>query len=175
MSDMKDILGRVKPVISETYVCLDGDLYPELDRAQQALDAVSGWKSKSLDDVDPRPALREQLAEVEELMRATSQRFTFRSIGDKASSDLLAAHPSPKDEDGEEKFAWDPQTYPAALVAAASVDPKMSVEEVTALFDVFNLAQRNKIFGAAYSANNHAVDVPFSSPASAPAGDTEQS
>jgi len=167
---MQDILSSTRPVKAEATICLDGELVLERDRIQAEIDNHADWEQVSLSDVDPRTALQERLADVEARMREASQTFVFRSIGAKASSDLLAAHPSPKDENGEAQYAFDPQTYPTALVAAASVEPAMSVKEAEQLFELLNLDQRNKVFGAAYGANNRSVDVPFSLPASETTG-----
>ena len=167
---MQEILASTRPVKAEATICLDGELVLERDRLQAEINRHAGWESSSLSDTDPRTPLLEQLADVEARMREASQRFVFRSIGGVASSDLLAAHPSPKGDDGEDLYAFDPKTYPAALVAAASVDPVISVEEAEQLFDLLNLDQRNKLFNAAYTANNRSVDVPISLPASEPTG-----
>lgn len=173
MSDIKDILNKVKPVQAQARVCLDGDLFALREQITEQLDGLDGWESASLSDVDPRTALKDQLATVEQKMRDATQMFTFKSIGDKASSDLLAKHPSPKDDKGEDKYAFDPVTYPVALVAAASVDPLMSTEDAEALFDILNLTQRNQLFNAAYSANTRGLDIPFLPPASEQAGSTD--
>lgn len=173
MSNIKDILKVAKPVGAEARICLDGSLFADRDRILEELDALDGWESKSLSDIDPRAALKDRLAGVEQKMRDARQTFTFKSIGDKASSDLLAQHPSPKNDKGEDRYAFDPSTYPVALVAAASVDPLMSLEDAEALFDILNLAQRNTLFNAAYGANTRGLDIPFLPPASEPAGSTE--
>ena len=173
MSDIKDILKKVKPVQAEARICLDGELFRDRDRVQEEIDALLGWESSSLSDVDPRPKAKAILAAIEQKMRDTQQTFTFKSIGDKASSDLLAKHPSPQNDKGEDKYAFDPNTYPVALVAVASVDPLMSLEDAEALFDILNLAQRNQLFNAAFSANSRGLDLPFLPPASEPAGSTE--
>jgi hypothetical protein len=173
MSDIKAILKKVKPVQAEAKICLDGELFRDRDRVQEELDALDGWESTSLSDVDPRTKAQAILAAIEQKMRDETQTFTFKSIGDKASSDLLAQHPSPKNDKGEDKYAFDPATYPVALVAAASVDPLMSPEDAEALFDILNLAQRNALFNTAYAANTRGLDIPFLPPASEPAGSTE--
>lgn len=173
MSDIKAIIKKTKPVQAEATICLDGTLFPVRDKIREQLDGLEDWESQSLSDVDPRTALKAELAVVEQKMRDASQTFTFKSIGGKASSDLLAEHPSPKDDKGEDKYAFDPATYPVALVAAASLDPAMSLEDAEALFDVLNLAQRNDLFNAAFSASSKGLSLPFLLPVSEPAGSTE--
>lgn len=173
MSTIEEVRARLKPVQAEAHVCLDGSLFRERDQINEELDQFRAWEPSTLSDVDPRKPLQEALADVEKRMRDETVPFVFRSIGDKASSDLLAAHPSPKDDKGEERFAFNPATYPVALCAAASMDPLMSVADVEFLFDGLNLNGRNKLFNAAYSANNRSIDVPFLSPASEPVGGTE--
>lgn len=164
---MQDILARTKPVLAEATICLDGELLLEHDRISTELDGMAGWESSSLSDVDPRIEVRSRLADLEQRIRAASQTFLFRSVGDKTNSDLLAAHPSPKNDQGEPLYAFDPTTYPVALIAASAVEPVMTTQEAEQLFDVLNLDQRNQLFGAAFRANQRSVDIPFSSSVSA--------
>ncbi len=171
---IRDIINEIKPAMSQASICLRGDLLVQYDDLTAQLEQYDGWEPESLSDADPRRPLREALKALRDEMQAATVKFTFKTIGDKAASDLLSKHPSPKDEEGNEKYAWNPQTYPAALVAACAVDPSMSEAEAGELFDQLNLAQRNDLFGAALRANQREVDIPFSEAVYAQAASTEQ-
>lgn len=158
MSAIDDLLKKVKPATASVELCLRGDLLGDIDLIDDELDRLKDWEPESLSDADPRKALEARRRELQDQMAEESQIFRFQSVGDKTWSDLLAEHPAPEGSDGK----WDPQTYPAALVAASSVEPKMSVEDVERLFDAFNMSQRNTLFSAAWSANQRGVDIPFS-------------
>lgn len=165
MTAIEDLLAKVKPATASVRVCLRGDLLGELDLINFDLEPLQNWEPSSLSDPDPRTELLEQKDNLEKLMRTDSATFTFTNIGDKPWSDLMAAHPSPKDDKGNDKFDYDPQTFPVSLVAAASVDPKMTQTQAEKLFDNFTLTQRNIVFSCAYRANVRGVDIPFSQPA----------
>lgn len=151
------LLKQVKPAQASIRLCLRGDLLGQLDLIRDDLGRHDGWTPDALSDTDPRVELRADLAALEQEMRDATAVFTFQSIGDKAWSDLLAAHPA---REGQEE-SFDPATFPVALIAASGMDPVMTEDDVRELFDVFTLQQRNALFSAAYSANIRGVDIPF--------------
>lgn len=158
-----DILATAKPRETEVRLCLAGDLAAEADRLSAELEALgSRFAPSSLAEVDPRAAIDSELAEVHDQMRAAEETFRFRALGPKAWSDLEAAHPGRTADE-----AWNPDTFAPALVAASSIAPAMSLQDVEALFEVLNDRQRGQLFTAAYQANRGETRVPFS-PAASP-------
>lgn len=162
MGAIEDLLAKVKPATASVRVCLRGDLLGELDLINDDLTQYDGWEQTGM-GADPRTDLQARKTVLESEMRDDSAVFTFETIGDKPWSDLLAAHPAREGQGEVENF--NPDTFPVALLAASSVEPKMTAEQVGVLFDSFTLSQRNGLFGAAYSANVRGVDIPFSRPA----------
>ena len=158
-SNIDALLAKVKPATAAVRMCLAGDLLAQRDLIQDELLQFDGWEPEDLSAPDPRTALRSRLKAVEAEMRSNTATFQFRAVGEKAWSDLLAAHPPREDK----KEMWDPATFPTALIAASAVDPIMTPDEAGRLLEAFNLDQRNTLFGAAYSANIRGVDIPFSS------------
>lgn len=158
-----EILALAKPREAEVTLVLAGDLAADADRITRALDALDRPRpGASLADGAGRGQLLKELEEVRELMRSAEQPFRFRAMGDKAWSDLIAAHPSKNP--GQD---FDPMSMQAQLIAESSLEPKMSLEQVEQLLGRLNESQRDELFGAAWHANKGAVSVPTSRAVSA--------
>ncbi|MGW5582880.1 hypothetical protein [Streptomyces sp. NPDC003857] len=158
-----DILQQAKPRERTVLVCIRGDLAGEVERLTEEISKVSGdWEPTDLTAQHPARALSAQLREVREQARAAEVPFTLRYIGDKAYSDLLAAHP-PEDEDK----LFNEDTFPRALVVASCVDPVMTEDEAARLFEVLNQGEIQKLANAAWDVHTSAEIAPFSLAASA--------
>ena len=81
-------------------------------------------------------------------------------IGRNAFRRLLSEH----EADGE---LFDRDTFPGALIAACSLDPVLTVAEVTELGDLLTDGQWDELFSASWDACREVDDVPFSALASA--------
>lgn len=162
MPDIKEILAKARPREHTVRICLAGDVAAEVERLEAELSAVSNWQSQSIADQHPGVAIAERIAEARQRMQEAEVDFTFRALGAKAWSDLVAQHPS--DKEGE---AWDDESLAPALVAASAFDPVMGPEDVAALFEQINLGQRQELINAAWAVNGEATTVPFALHASA--------
>lgn len=162
MPDIKDILARAKPREHSIRICVAGDLAAEYDRLQAELAQVAAWQPQSMAEENPSTALAQQMAELQERMKDAEVEFTFRALGAKAWSDLVAEHPGKTSDD-----AWDAETLAPALVSACSIDPIMSAAEVDELFETLNVGQRQLLIDAAWQVNGEATSIPFSLHASA--------
>ncbi|MFC5802808.1 hypothetical protein [Streptomyces formicae] len=162
MPDIKDVLAKAKPREHTVRICLAGDVAAEVDRLEAELASVSNWQAESLVDKNPGIEIAERIKEARERMQAAEVEFTFKALGAKAWSDLVAQHPGKKDEE-----AWDVETLAPALVAASAVDPAMTQAEVDELFDALNFGQRQQLIDAAWQVNGEATSIPFSLHASA--------
>lgn len=162
MPDIGEILKLARPREHSITLCLAGDLAAEVDRLEAEMQRAGQWQAASIADEDPRVGLARQIAEARERMQAAEVQFTFRALGARAWSDLVALHPAT-----EEGQSFDPETLGPALVCASAVDPTMSREELDALFEALNHAQREALIEAAWAVNGEATSVPFSLLASA--------
>ena len=163
MPTIEDILKRAKPRERTVTVCIRGDLAGEAERLAEELAKVSeDWEPSDLTDVHPAREIAARLKEARDAAREAEVPFKLRYIGDKAYSDLLAAHPSDKDSE-----LFDSVTFPRALIAASAVDPVMTEEQVIELFEVINEGEIKKLFDAAWDVHNSSDMVPFSLAASA--------
>lgn len=154
-----DVIASARPRETEVQLCLSGDLAAEADRLKARLDEMRPrLVTGSLADVDPRTAVERELDEVHALMRENLVTFRFHFIGRKAWSDLKAAHPGRNSDE-----LWNPETMAPALVAAAAVEPEMTLADVEALFEVINAGQSAELWAAAYGAQVGETKIPFSS------------
>ncbi|MFJ5973510.1 hypothetical protein [Streptomyces sp. NPDC093060] len=163
MASIEDILAQAKPRERTVMVCIRGDLAGEAERLAEEISKVSeDWEPSNLAEVHPGRELAAKLKEVREQARAAEVPFTLRYIGDKAYSDLVAAHPGENDNE-----IFNSVTFPRALIAASCVDPEMSEEQAVALFEKLNQGEIKKLFDAAWDVHNSSDLIPFSLAASA--------
>ncbi|MFF1281048.1 hypothetical protein [Streptomyces sp. NPDC058299] len=163
MPDIGDILKQAKPRERTVMVCVRGDLAGEAERLAAELARTSDdWEPSDLTETHPGRELAAQLKAVREQIKAAEVPFLLRYIGDRAYSDLVAAHPSEKDDE-----LFDSDTFPRALIAASCVDPVMTEDQVAELFEVINEGQIKALFDAAWDVHHSADVVPFSLAASA--------
>ena len=162
MPDIKDILAKAKPREHTIRLCLAGDVAAEVERLEAELAAMQSWVQQSIADAHPGIALAEKIAAARERMQGSEVEFTFRALGAKAWSDLVAQHPSEKE--GE---SWDDESLAPALIAASAINPAMTPDDVGELFEQLNAGQRQQLIDAAWTVNGEATAVPFALHASA--------
>lgn len=158
--DINEVIASAKLREHTVTLCLRGDLAAEHEAAVAALDALlrDGLSSESL--AAPAVEAAKKVRELEDQMRQASTTFRFRALGDREYRALKAAHP------GSDGAAFNVETYPAALIAASSADPVMTVPDVERLFEVMSEGQRDELFGAAFVVNEGKAGVPFNESAS---------
>jgi len=86
----------------------------------------------------------------------------FRSLGSKLYDAIVTEH-QPTKEQKKEGNQWNPDTFPPALIAACSVDPRLTVEQATSLWESEDWSQGELmgLFIAAVKLNNEGLDIPF--------------
>ncbi|WP_411078526.1 hypothetical protein [Streptomyces sp. cmx-10-25] len=160
---IEDILKQATPRERTVKVCIRGDLAGRVQSLTEELATVSeDWEPTDLTEEHPGRRIAADLKQARDQARAAEVPFTVRYIGDRAYSDLVAAHPS---DDENELFKL--ETFTPALIAAACADPVMTLDQVKALFEVINEGEIKKLFEAAWDVHHSADVVPFSLAASA--------
>ncbi|MCG6499465.1 hypothetical protein [Kitasatospora sp. A2-31] len=157
-----DILAKVKPRTATVTLYLDGEAAGRIAQLEAQFADLADWQPESLADSDPRRAIAQEIAGLQDRIRDSAQDFVLRALPAKAWSDLLALHPGRHAQE-----LYNPTTLPAALVPACLVEPAMTPEEYEQLAEVLNQGQRDELELAAWQVNNEAVSVPFSLAASA--------
>lgn len=160
MTQFADIKERFRAREKVVMVAMAGDLLAEHESLSEELDAALAATRTSLADGTSTQQLAERIAQLEADIEDSRVPFRFRGLGRNTYKTLERAHPDP---DGG---AWNVETFPAALVAACSLDPVMSAEQVAELVDMVTEGEFGRLFQAAFAACNDANDVPFNGRAS---------
>ena len=132
-------------------ICDDADVRTAYQRARRAHDLAQDYVKAHPDDAAAASDAEKTAREFEEAKAAYDQvaiPLTFRALPRKAFESLLKAH-APSETEADEGKQW-ADTFPAALIAAASVDG-MSEQDARELVDLWSLAEANAMFNAAYS------------------------
>src|SRR5690348_16554108 len=86
----------------------------------------------------------------------------YKAISAKEYDDLVAAHP-PKPKDKQSGASFDLDTFAPALIAAMSVDPKLTEDEAKEIWDSpeWSGGEVSTLFFNAQRVCNAGLDVPF--------------
>lgn len=168
------LVSGKRPVTKTVEVVLDPALAVQIRDAQRRADDTERQLALRPDD-DPTQRAAWEAAEAVEVLRARAVEedavvaVRFRSIGRVAWDDLIRAHP-PTDEqtaeakkEGTDGLNFNPDTFPPAVVAASVDEPKLTAEQVAAMWDSpdWNQAELTVLFTAALEVNNsrHTLDL----------------
>jgi hypothetical protein len=151
---IEDILGQASPRREIVRLSLRGDLAALHEQLEAELQGLVG-RSDSL-AADPRIAdVAARIEDLEAEMRASEAEFTFRGIGRKAWTDLIGQHP-PTDEQRKllgRGIDHNPETFPAAAIAASLVEPAATPEQVARLEEALTVGQWDRLWRAALEVN----------------------
>lgn len=176
--DIKERIRKAGPTTRTVPVWLgaDLDLVDEYEAAVQALEAAKK-PADSLAGNGPVADLEARVDELRERLDEFRVDFKLRGLDDLHWSRLLDQHGPRKDAEGKDnpedaEFGYNLETFPAALVRAATVEPVMDDEDWVALLGdegtlgLLTSNQLQQVFKVAFRLSRHPVDVPFSSAAS---------
>lgn len=156
-----DVKGKFKAREKSVQLVTDGELLAELEAAQAELAAAARAVRSSLDDGIPTHVLAERVRELEQQVAESVVTFRFRGLGRNAYRRLQAEHKPTEDDE-----LFNPETFTPALLAACSLDPVLTVDDVLDLFDALTEGQADQLTRAAYLACTSVDDVPFRQTAS---------
>jgi hypothetical protein len=146
---------RNRSLAETTFViCDDQAVRDRHNRAARAFDLAENYAKAHPKDAEAAADLATATRERDEANAAYDQvaiAIRFRALPRPAYEAVFKAHPASEaeSEDGKE---WG-EGYPAALIAAASVDG-MTETEARELLESWSLAEANAMFNAAYGVQN---------------------
>lgn len=161
------LISQKKAVTETVEIVLDPALAEELESARKTRDVAAARASVRSTDSEAQAQMWEAEEIVARLERQVEEEevavyFTFRSIGRATFDALVAAHPAGPEQRAKYKRAgvtedipWNEDTFPPAIIAASLVEPKLTEEEVRALWlaDNWNQAELSVLALAAIKVN----------------------
>lgn len=163
-------------------LCLRGDLRAEWDRLRAQLDtAPADDEPSTMAARASKRRIAEQLAAIEDEMRAATVEFRLRALprkrlpgmrpGQVVWHELVERHPPRTGADGkldrrDTVIGVNTDSFFDELVRVSIVEPELDERRWQALLERLTDAQWDELARAAWSLNRSGVDVPFSGAAS---------
>lgn len=173
---MSEILKLKKPNVRSCHILLDSSLAHEIQELQFQVEKLetklkNKGHSSSLADRD-RPnleKLKEELEQKEEEAEEFTVEFKFQDIGRKKYDELVRDN-RPTDEEkkeykdagGEGILQYSYLNFPPKLVAAASLEPKITLEEAEQIFEEWSEGDLEYLFTTALLACKEPTSLPKS-------------
>lgn len=108
------------------------------------------------------PDVADEIRALEAKIDAAKVPFTFRAVGKRAWSDLLAKHPPTVEQRQTGRAEFNPDTFPAAAVAASSLEPQITPDAASRLEAALNSSQFDVLWGAVLDVNIGGLQSPKS-------------
>lgn len=160
------LVGKKKPLTKTVPIVLDPELAEEYEHARHARDLAQTRATVSSDNTEVAFALIEAEQRLEELRRQLEETeavvvFKFRGIGRSAFNALLDKHQPTAEQravakgQGWDTLAWNPDTFPPAVISACLVEPELTPSQVLELWESpdWNQAELQVILNAAVEVN----------------------
>ncbi|ORT54302.1 hypothetical protein BKD26_35900 [Streptomyces sp. CB03238] len=144
-------LRRRRKAQNRLRICDDDQLRQRVEEAAQRAQRARIFAEASPDDESAQQRAAEAEAAAKQAraeLDAASEFLTFRALPRPVLEELISEHP-PTEQQAEEGAIFNADTFPAALVAAASVDG-MSREEAEELLNGWSAPDANALWDAAW-------------------------
>lgn len=160
-----DIKALKKPNEVSVEIILD----PELTRSLTELERRLA-REERIDQKENRspvaPGLRKHIEEIQAQIEDSKTEFVFKDPGRKLFEDLVDACPATSEQKKEAKengsvASWDHETFVPGLLALASHDPEISLEEAQEIYDQWGRGDVEALFNTAIQACMEQASVPF--------------
>lgn len=153
-----------KPVVKTVVIPLDSELVDRYEKARSELEVlrirVDANRERDGDLIDKLDAAQDRYDALRAEMEENSVEFKFHSIGRPAYEALLLQHPPTKEQKEAarkvgERAAYNADTFPPALLAASSFEPKMELHEAEEIWKSsdWNQGELMALFMAAVDCN----------------------
>jgi len=160
--DMAAIIAKKKPVTKRVKIQLDGDIANEIASLEDHLNEARRYDRRH-NEADTAPAIEKEMDALLDRAKQTEREFVFVSIGRVKYDELVQQHP-PTSDQKKAGGQFNSDTFPPALIAAAAIDPKISIDQAELIFNggEWNAAELLRMFYAALEANTETADTPLS-------------
>lgn len=170
--DIKERIRKARPTTRTVPVWLgaDLDLVDEYEAAVAALEEARKPGDSLAGNGSPAAA-EQRVNELREQLDEFRVEFRLRGLDDLRYAQLLRDHPARLDADGKpidaDEAGWNRDTFPAALLRLAVVEPELDDEDWAALLGdestlgVLTSRQLDQLALVAFQLMRQKIDVPF--------------
>jgi hypothetical protein len=161
---MTEIIQKKKGVTKLVTIQLDGEIASNVAVLKSTHAAAIAYDANHNEN-DTAPAVQDEIDALLEASRDTEVVFVFKAIGaPNYDALLLLPENQPSEELRKQGADFNPDHFPAALVAASCIDPEMTLEEALTIYNdpAWNGAELQKLFFGALEVNTELADIPLS-------------
>lgn len=173
VQSLQDILDSKKKHERGVEVMLDSALAASIREHEGRLEKLQRRKKNKDHDLADKASTEIGIveADLEELWdeaEGLAITFTFRDIGRKPFDDLVLAHPATPDQKkrveelGGGMLEYNVDTFPPALMAATAINPEMTLEEATEIFNDWGAGDVEALFATALMVCRERTSIPLS-------------
>lgn len=161
---VKDIDASFRPVETRVRLCLRADLVAEIASLEAQLRDAKAQDTGSFVDTRAHD-LATRIVELQVEAQAHEVEFVFTSIGRRAWTDLLLAHPAPDAQlEVEPEIPYDLETFPAAAMLASCTSPSDGDLAWWLMVNAeWNVGQVQRLWDACLRAQTRVADAPKAS------------
>lgn len=166
LMDIESIIDETEPAETGCIICVKGNLRSQHDQLAAQLDALPDVVTNLAGNSSAR-LLAEQMADLEEQMRAYNRTFVLRAVTPRRKwRNLMVKRPVKTPGMDDEQYADVYHPWLCEIVARSAVDPAMTAQQVERLADKLSDGDWQKLANAAWRVNDDSRDIPFSAAAS---------
>jgi hypothetical protein len=158
------------------WVGADMTLVREYETAQAALEAETDDEDSLAGPAATKPEFTDRMREIQEELADYLIEFRVRAVDPKRWNKLLEKHPPRVDDEGKadprDRAGWNMETFPPALIRAATVSPELDEDDWRVLLgDEVNEAtltggQIDQLSAAVLRLSQFHINIPFARAAS---------
>ncbi len=193
MGKVSEILGKRTPRSKTIRLLLDGAAQDELERARTELRNAKRLDKEAdesgtgtLATASLVPDAEKRYAEIEGSILEDSAIFTFKAVSRRKLREIREEHP-PTAEQWDiyrerakanplvQPPTFDPDGIAPQLIEAALVEPELTLEEATELWDELSDGEAAQIYDASWEVSMEAASIPLSATAISGIGDLDAS
>lgn len=160
---IQDILKAKRANRLSVDIALDPTLKPRMQDLEKQIRQAR--RDDQRENRNPQaPGLVKQLEALEQEFRDSVVTFTFQDIGRSRFEALVETHPPTEAQLKKhgDQLSWNPDTIPAALIAATCVEPEITLEDAEQLVTDWSTGDVQLLFNAALQVCLETASVPFS-------------
>ncbi len=138
----EEIKARKKPPVQSVYIITDDELAEEYARIESEYSSARlSLTVNATPDANKRfEAIEADFDEVQDRVKDNSLKFTFKALNRRRLEELMEELPPTAKQKKQAKeldqdIAFDTDKFPPALLSASLIEPKLSVEEATELWN----------------------------------------